>query len=76
MAEVGSEASDTESPHFEDVGGDEAVQEATSGAGKASLEEEEEEEHPDIHFKRKRKEPKPKETDHKSPPGRSLVRSR
>ena len=62
LAVVGSEASDTENPCFENVGGGEAAQKATSGAGKASLEEEEEEEDPDTHFKRKRKKLEPKET--------------
>ena len=53
MAEVGSEASDAESPRFDDVSGDKAAQEAISGVGKAPLKEDEEEEDPNIHFKRK-----------------------
>ena len=61
LAEVGSKTSDAESPRFEDVGGGEAAPEATSGAGKAPLEEEEEEKDRDTHFKRKRKMPEPKE---------------
>ena len=44
MVEAESEASDAESPRFEDVGGGEVAPESTSGAGKAPLEEEEEEE--------------------------------
>ena len=77
MAEVGSEASDAESPRFEDDGGREAVSGATSGAGKALLEEEEEKEEEDedrdMHFKRKQKKPEPKERAPKEPIGRSLV---
>ena len=38
LDEAGSEASDADSPHFEDVGGGEAAPEATRRAGKAPLE--------------------------------------
>ena len=61
LAEVGSEVSDAKSPCFEDVGGGEAAQEATSGVGKALFEEEEEKEDHDIYFKQKRKKPESKE---------------
>jgi len=67
LAEVGSEASDAESPYFEDVVGGGAAQEALNGAGKGPLEEREEEEDPDTHFKRKRKEPEPKGLSRKEP---------
>ena len=66
LAEARNEASDAESPRFEDVGG-EATLEATSGVGKAPLEEEEEEENCDTHFKRKRKKPELKELVSKEP---------
>ena len=49
LAEVGSEASDTESPRFEDVTGGGATQKALSAAGKAPLKGKEED--PDTHFK-------------------------
>ena len=76
LAEAVSEASDIESPRFEDVDGGEAAPEATSGAGKAPLEEKEEEEDHDTHFKRERKKPEPKELLLKNPPGRSLLKNR
>ena len=50
LNEAGSEASDTESPHFEDVVGSGASSGDHSRAGKAPFEEEEEE-NPDTHFK-------------------------
>ena len=63
IAEIDSEASDTKSPHFEDVAGAEVPRDAPGGVDTAPMEEvdmeeeeeEEEEENPDIHFKRKRK---------------------
>ena len=61
MVEAGSEASDADSPRFEEVGGGEAAPEAASGAGRAPFEEEEEEEDRDTHFKRKGKKPESKE---------------
>ena len=62
LAEAGSEASDAESPHFEDVTGDGAIRGAPSEAGIAPIEEEEEEEkNSHAHFKQKRKDsPSPK----------------
>ena len=52
MAEAGNEASDTESPYFEVVVRDGASQKASSGEGKAPIEEEE---NLDVYFKQKRK---------------------
>jgi len=76
LAEAVSEASDIESPRFEDVDGGEAAPEATSGAGKAPLEEKEEEEYHNTHFKREQKKPEPKELLLKNPLGRSLLKKR
>ena len=54
-----SEASDAESPRFEDVAGVEIPQDVLDGVGTTPMEEvemeKEEEEDPDIHFKRKLK---------------------
>ena len=64
MSKAGSEALDSESPRFEEVGGGEAAPETSSGAGRAPIEEEEEEEEQkdrDTHFKWKRKKPELKE---------------
>jgi len=50
-----NEASDAESPRFEDVSGAEVPMDAPGGVGTAPMEEveveEEEEEDPDVHFK-------------------------
>jgi len=67
LAEVGSEASDAESPRFEDVISGGAAQKAFSRAGKALLKEEKEEEDPNTHFKQKQKEPESKELTRKEP---------
>ena len=57
IAAPDSEASDAESPRFEDVSGIEVPQDAPGGVGTTLMEEvemeEEEEEDPDVHFKRK-----------------------
>ena len=59
IAIADSEASDTESPRFEDVVGAEVPRDILGGVGTAPMEEveveEEEEEDPDVHVKRKRK---------------------
>ena len=61
IAEIDSEASDIESPHFEHVAGAKVSRDAPGGVGIAPMEEaeaeeeEEEEENPDVHFKQKRK---------------------
>ena len=58
IATTDSEASDAESPRFEEVAGAEAPTDAPGGVGTSPMEEvkveEVEEEDPDIHFKRKR----------------------
>jgi len=58
IATADGEASDAESPHFEDVAGAEAPADAPGGVGTVPMEEMEvedgEEEDPDVHFKRKR----------------------
>jgi len=76
LAEVGSEASDAESPYFEDVVGGEAAQEATSGAGKALLEEKEKKEDPDTTSSENGRNQNPRSMLVKSLPGRSLARSK
>ena len=53
VATVDSEASDAESPHFEEDAGAEVPSDAPGGVGTALMEDVEEEE-PDVHFKRKR----------------------
>ena len=59
MANTDSEASDVESPRFEDIVSAGIPQDAPGGVGRAPMEEvkveEEEEEDLDVHFKRKRK---------------------
>ena len=59
IATADSEASDAESPRFEDVVGTEAPRDVSGGVGTTPMEvvevEEVEEVYPDIHFKRKRK---------------------
>jgi len=56
---VDNKASDTESPHFEDVAGVEVPRDVPGGVGMTPMEEvemeEEEEEDPDVHFKQKQK---------------------
>ena len=61
IAEIDSETSNTESPHFEDVAGAEVPRVTPGGVDTAPMEkvemeeEEEEEENLDVHFKQKRK---------------------
>ena len=59
IATTDSEASDAESPHFEDVTGAKVPTDALGGVGIAPMKEveveEEEEEGPDVHFKQKRR---------------------
>ena len=59
IATADSEASDAESPRFENVVGAEVPTDAPGWVGTTPMEEveveEEEEEDPDVHFKRKRK---------------------
>jgi len=61
ISEIGSEASDTESPYFKDVASAKVPWDTPGGVGTTPMkeaemeeeEEEEEEENPDVHFKRK-----------------------
>ena len=59
VAKIDSEASDTKSPHFEDVAGAKVLWDTLSGVGTTPMEkvemEEEEEENLDVYFKRMRK---------------------
>ena len=56
IATADSEASDAESPRFEDIAGAEVPRDAPGGVGTTSMEEVEvEEEDPDVYFKWKRK---------------------
>ena len=58
IAIADSEASDAESPHFEDVASAEVPRDIPGGVGTTRIEEveveEKEKEDPDVHFKRKR----------------------